>query len=149
MSGQDFLAGVGVKILTRDSVSAVLPGPARLALCGGVALYLIGVAAFALRMVGRLEHEKLAAAAALIALYAIGDGLAAWAVAAVVAALLGALCVAESDAARRVMSPRRRETSSTGSRASTKSARKIAHYRCTPICGFTAPTTTRFYATAK
>src|SRR4029077_15882904 len=31
---------VGVKVLTRDSVSAPLPGPARLALCGGVSMYL-------------------------------------------------------------------------------------------------------------
>ena len=36
---------VGVKVLTRDSVSAPLPDPARLALCGGVALYLVGHAA--------------------------------------------------------------------------------------------------------
>ncbi len=51
---------VGVKVLTRDSVTAPLPGPARLALCGGVALYLIGHAAFALRMVerGRVREAR-------------------------------------------------------------------------------------------
>ena len=32
---------VGVKVLARGSVAASLPGPARLALCGGVALYLL------------------------------------------------------------------------------------------------------------
>ena len=36
---------VGIKVLPRDSVSSPLPGPARLALCGGVALYLVGNAA--------------------------------------------------------------------------------------------------------
>jgi low temperature requirement protein LtrA len=100
---------VGVRILTRGSVSAPLAGPARLALCAGVALYLLGNASFALRMVGRLEHEKLAAAAALIVLYAIGAALDAWAVAGVVAALLAALCAAESEPLRRVISRRTRE----------------------------------------
>ena len=80
---------VGVKVLTRDSVSAPLPEPARLALCGGVALYLVGHAAFALRMVGEVEYEKLAVAAALLVLYAVGGGLAAWALAVAVAALDG------------------------------------------------------------
>ncbi|MBV8710632.1 MAG: low temperature requirement protein A [Solirubrobacterales bacterium] len=106
---------VGIKVLTRDSVSAPLPGPARLVLCGGVALYLLGSAAFALRMIGRLEYEKLAVAAALLALYAITGAIAAWAVAAAVAALVVALCAVESDAVRRVMSGRAGEASSTAS----------------------------------
>ncbi|MGA8716512.1 MAG: low temperature requirement protein A, partial [Solirubrobacteraceae bacterium] len=50
---------VGIKVLTRDSVSGPLPGPARLALCGGVALYLVGEAAFVLRMVREVDYEKL------------------------------------------------------------------------------------------
>jgi low temperature requirement protein LtrA len=100
---------VGVKILTRDSISASLPGPARLALCGGVALYLLGNAAFALRMAGRLDREKLVVVVALVALYAIGGAIAAWAVAAAVAALMGALCAAESEPVRRVMSREARE----------------------------------------
>ena len=106
---------VGVRILTRGAIGTALPDPARLALCGGVALYLAGAAAFALRMVGRVEYEKLVVALALLALYAIGGGIAAMAVAIVVAGLLGALCVAESETARRVMSGRRREASSTAS----------------------------------
>ena len=95
---------VGVKVLTRDSVSAALPDPARLALCGGVALYLVGNAAFALRMAGRVDYEKLVVVVALFALYAISGAIAAWAVAAAVAALLGALCAAESETVRRVLS---------------------------------------------
>jgi low temperature requirement protein LtrA len=100
---------VGVKVLTRDSVSAPLPDPARLALCGGVALYLLGTALFVLRMIGRVEYEKLAVAVGLLALYAIAGGIAAWAVAAAVAALLGALCAAGSEPVRRVMSRQARE----------------------------------------
>ena len=53
---------VGIKVLTRGSVSAPLRDPARLALCGGVALYLVGQAAFVLRMVREVEYEKLGVA---------------------------------------------------------------------------------------
>jgi low temperature requirement protein LtrA len=100
---------VGVRVLTRDAVGSPLPDGARLALCGGVALYLLGNASFALRMVGDLEHEKLAVAGALLVLCAVGGGLAAWVLAGVVAALLVALCLAETDAMGRVMSHTRRE----------------------------------------
>jgi low temperature requirement protein LtrA len=104
---------VGVKVLARVSVASPLPEPARLALCGGVALYLLGDALFALRMTGVVEYEKLADAVALLALYAVGGGLPAWAVAGGLAALLAGLCLAEAEALRRVMSGRRRERSST------------------------------------
>jgi len=103
---------VGVKVLTRDSVSTPLPDPARLALCGGVAMYLVGHAAFALRMVGEVEYGKLAVAAALLVLYAVGGGFAAWVLAVAVTALLGALCVVEAEPARRVLSQDGREASS-------------------------------------
>jgi low temperature requirement protein LtrA len=102
---------VGIKVLTRDSVSAPLPDAARLALCGGVAAYLLGHAGFALRMVGELEHEKLAVAAALLVLYAVAGGLAAWGLAVAVAAVMGALCVAETESVRRVLTKGRREAS--------------------------------------
>jgi low temperature requirement protein LtrA len=105
---------VGVKVLTRDSVSAPLPGPARLALCGGVSMYLVGHAAFALRMVGEVEYGKLAVAAALLALYAVGGGLAAWLLAVAVAVLLGVLCVAETESVQRALSKGRREASAVG-----------------------------------
>ena len=55
-------------------------------------------------MVGGVEYEKLAVAAALLALYAVGGGLAAWALAGAVAVLLGRLCAAETEAVRRVIS---------------------------------------------
>jgi low temperature requirement protein LtrA len=102
---------VGVKILTRGSVSAPLPDTARLALCGGVALYLAGHAAFVLRVVDEVEYEKLAVASALLVLYAAGGDLSAWGLAVGVAALTAALCVAEAEPVRRVIARRERETS--------------------------------------
>ncbi len=98
---------VGIKVLTRGSVSAPLRDPARLALCGGVALYLVGQAAFVLRMVREVEYEKLGVAVALLVLYAVAGGLAAWAVAAAVAAVMAALCAAETDTVREWLSRRR------------------------------------------
>ena len=73
----------------------------RLALCGGVAAYLLGHVAFRLRLTGRLGYEKLVVAAALAVLYGAGGGLPAWALAAVVTALMVLLCAVESIAARR------------------------------------------------
>jgi low temperature requirement protein LtrA len=104
---------VGVKILTRGSISAPMPGPARLALCGGVALYLLGTTAFSLRLLGVVQYGQLAVAGALLVLCAVGATLPAWVLAAAVAALLGGLCVAEAEAVRRVMSSRGGEPSST------------------------------------
>jgi low temperature requirement protein LtrA len=104
---------VGIKVLTRDSVSAPLAGPARLTLCGGVALYLAGNVAFSLRLLGAVEYEKLAVAAALLVLYAVGGGLPAWVLAASVAALLIGLCASEAAAVRRVIGGRAGERSTT------------------------------------
>jgi low temperature requirement protein LtrA len=105
---------VGVKVLTRGSVSVPLPEPARLALCGGVAMYLVGHAAFALRMVGEVEYEKLAVAAALLVLFTLSAGLAAWVVAVAIAALVSGLCVVETESVRRALSRGRREASAVG-----------------------------------
>jgi low temperature requirement protein LtrA len=104
---------VGVRVLTQDAVAAPLPDAARLALCGGVALYLLGNAAFALRMIGTVEYEKLTVALALLVLYGVGGGLAAWVLAGGVAVLLGGLCASESEAVRRVITRAQRETSTT------------------------------------
>ena len=96
---------VGVKLAVHD-VGEPLAAAARLALCGGVALYLVGHVAFGLRMVGAVGVEKLVAAVAVLGLYAIGGTLAAWIVAGAVAVVLAAMCVYESVAARRA-EPRR------------------------------------------
>jgi low temperature requirement protein LtrA len=89
---------VGAKLLIHDA-GEPLAGPARLALCGGVALYLAAHAGFQLRIARELEWEKPATAAALLVLFALSGELAGWAVAAIAAALLAALCALEARAA--------------------------------------------------
>jgi len=86
---------VGVRIAV-EAQGEPLTDAARLALCGGVALYLVAHAAFRLRMVGEVNAPELLTAAALLALYAIGGGIAAWLLVGIVAALVLALCVVEA-----------------------------------------------------
>jgi hypothetical protein len=71
----------------------------RLAFCGGIALYLVGVSAFRLRLLRAASPGRLLVALALLVLGAAGGGLPAWAVTVTAAALLGVLCVGESRAA--------------------------------------------------
>jgi hypothetical protein len=78
-----------------------------------VALYLVGTSAFSLRLLGAAPYGQLAVAGALLVLYGVGGGMPAWVIAGAVAALLGALCAAESEALRRVISSRAGEASST------------------------------------
>jgi low temperature requirement protein LtrA len=85
-----------------------LPDAARLALCGGVALYLLGHLAFRLRLVGELGYEKAAVAFALIVVFAVGGGLPAWALALVITLLLVALCLVEFVAESRRRRPQGR-----------------------------------------
>ena len=85
---------VGAKLVIEGS------GPGGLALCGGVATYLIGQVGFAWRMVGVVEPRRLAVAIVLFAISPIADQLAGWAAAAIVAGLLGGLCVKRSPAPR-------------------------------------------------
>jgi low temperature requirement protein LtrA len=73
----------------------------RLALCGGVGLYLLGHVAFKVRLTGKIGYEKLVVAGALAILYAAGGGLSPWALAAVITALLVALCAVETVRGRR------------------------------------------------
>jgi low temperature requirement protein LtrA len=96
---------VGVKLAIHD-VGEPLGDATRLALCGGVALYLAGHVAFRLRLVGSVGLEKVAAVAALLGLYAVGADMAAWALAGAVTAVLGAMCAVETVGARRA-EPRR------------------------------------------
>ncbi len=80
------------------AVNEPLPTGARLALCGGVAIYLLGHAAFRLRIMAELGPGKLLVAAALLLLVPVGAALPAWGVAAVISVLLAALCVSETVA---------------------------------------------------
>jgi len=105
---------VGIKVLTRGAVGSPLPDGARLALCGGVALYLLGNIAFKLRMFGYTGYERLVVIAALLVLYVVGGGLAAWVLAGAIAVLMAALCASETAAGQRVIHPDRREASTVG-----------------------------------
>jgi low temperature requirement protein LtrA len=87
---------VGARVLVRH-FGVSMPDAPRLALCGGVALYLVGHVGFR-RLSGELEHQKLALAAALLVLYAVGSGLAGWVLAAAIAVLLAGLCAVETAA---------------------------------------------------
>jgi low temperature requirement protein LtrA len=98
---------VGVKLLARSHhLGSPLDDAGRLALCGGVALYLLGNAGFRLRMVGEPSYEKLAIAGALLVLYALSAALPAWSVAAAITVLVGVLCVLESGGERVLVSHR-------------------------------------------
>ena len=86
---------VGARVLVRH-FGVSIPAAPRLALCGGVALYLVGHVGFRRRLSGELEHQKLAVAAALLVLYAVGSGLPGWVLAAAIAVLLAGLCAIET-----------------------------------------------------
>ncbi|MDQ6777036.1 MAG: low temperature requirement protein A, partial [Actinomycetota bacterium] len=81
----------GMRVATLHS-GASLGQEARLALCGGVALYLAGHSAFRARMTGSASLAELGAAGAVGLAGLLGGGLHAWAVGAVVAAVLALLC---------------------------------------------------------
>jgi low temperature requirement protein LtrA len=68
---------VGAKIAVAH-VESPLSSAARLTVCGGVALYLIGHTAFRLRLLGTLSWPKLTAAGSCLAVIALTDGLPAW-----------------------------------------------------------------------
>jgi low temperature requirement protein LtrA len=86
----------GVKLVVPHSVSAPMADAGRLAMCGGVATYLVGLAAFRLRMLGEHSRGRLLVALALLVLFAAGGGLPAWVIGAGIAALMAALCAGEA-----------------------------------------------------
>jgi low temperature requirement protein LtrA len=98
---------VGMKVAIQ-ALSEPLSSGARLALCGGIAAYLLGNAAFRLRIARRVTVPQLAAAVALLALYALGDDLSALLVTALATCVVAVLCAQESLGGRssQVASPR-------------------------------------------
>jgi low temperature requirement protein LtrA len=77
-----------------------LSAAARLALCGGVALYLTGHVAFRLRMTGVIHYPELATAAVAMVVFAAAGGLAGWAIAGILMLTLVALFAWETLAGR-------------------------------------------------
>jgi low temperature requirement protein LtrA len=86
---------VGIKATIHD-LGEPLADAARLALCGGLAMYLLGNVAFRLRMVGTLGYAKLTGAVGLLAVFALGGGLSALWVTALATLVLATLCALET-----------------------------------------------------
>jgi low temperature requirement protein LtrA len=91
---------VGMRLATHGA-GQPLSDAARLALCGGAALYLAGHAGFRLRILGTIGYDKLAAAGLILVVWAVGSGLPAWSVAAAVTVVLALLCAHETRRDRR------------------------------------------------
>jgi hypothetical protein len=85
------------------------PGDVRCA-----ALYLGGLAAFRLRMLGQRSLGRVVTAVALLALYVVSGGFPAWSVGALIAALVGVLCALEAGAARTRAAPAREPETEVG-----------------------------------
>jgi low temperature requirement protein LtrA len=94
VAGIIILAG-GVRLVAHDPVSTPMPDAGRLAMCGGTATYLVGLAAFHLRMLGERSYARLLTALALMVLYVVSSGFPASVVGALIAVLLAGLCAAE------------------------------------------------------
>ena len=86
---------VGVKMTIHD-LGEPLSDASRLALCGGIAMYLLGNVAFRLRMVSTVGYAKLAGAVGLLAVFALGGGLSALWVTALATLVLATLCALET-----------------------------------------------------
>jgi low temperature requirement protein LtrA len=86
----------GVRLVVQNSVSAPMPPSGRFALCGGVAVYLLGVAGFRWRIAGERSPASAVAAVALLLVAAFGGAWPAWSIAAAMAVVVGLLCAAES-----------------------------------------------------
>ena len=86
---------VGMKVTIAD-VRGALPDAARLALAGGLALYLAGNVAFRLRLTGLRSYACLGGIGALLVLFALGGNASALRVTSLAAAVIAAVCALES-----------------------------------------------------
>jgi low temperature requirement protein LtrA len=82
------------------NVDSPLSAGARLALCGGVALYLVGHAAFRLRLTRVVSYAKLAAAIGCLVIFTAGAEAPSWVIAGAVTATLALLVLYESAVER-------------------------------------------------
>jgi low temperature requirement protein LtrA len=88
------VSAIGLKAAVGHSAESLSEG-ARLALCGGVALYLGGHIAFGLRLVGELSVAKAVAAGACMTIFIVADESPAWATVGTLAGVLALLVVSE------------------------------------------------------
>ena len=88
------ISAIGLKASVGHPAEPLSEG-SRLALCGGVALYLGGHIAFGARMVGELSIDKTLAAGACAVVFIMAVDWAAWATVGMIAAVLGLLVASE------------------------------------------------------
>jgi len=88
------ISAIGLKASVGHPAEPLSEG-SRLALCGGVALYLGGHIAFGARMVGELSIDKTLAAGACAVVFLMAADWAAWATVGMLAAVLGLLVASE------------------------------------------------------
>jgi low temperature requirement protein LtrA len=85
----------GIRLVVHGPLGAPMTTAGRLAFCGGVAIYLTGVSAFRLRMLGEPSPGRLAVAVALLVLFGVGSGFPSWLITLLTALLILSLCAAE------------------------------------------------------
>jgi low temperature requirement protein LtrA len=88
-----------------QALGASLADAARLALCGGLALYLLGHVGFRARLLGRVSYATLVAALALIVIFALAAGAPAWVVLAADTLVILLLGVSEATLRRGARAP--------------------------------------------
>jgi low temperature requirement protein LtrA len=86
---------VGMKVTIHD-LGEPLSDAGRLALCGGITMYLLGNVAFRLRMLGAVAYAKLAGILGLLTVFAFGGALSALWVTALATLVLATLCALET-----------------------------------------------------
>ena len=96
----------GVRLVVHNTASAPMPESGRLALCCGVAVYLLGLAAFRWRIAGEHGVACPIAALALVIFAVAAGGLPAWSIGAVIATVVALLAVADSRSELRWRSAR-------------------------------------------
>jgi low temperature requirement protein LtrA len=85
----------GVRLVVHGKLGAPMTTAGRLAFCGGVAIYLGGVSAFRLRMLGEHSPGRLTVAVALLVLFAVGSAFPSWLITLLSALLILSLCAGE------------------------------------------------------
>src|SRR5215204_2406420 len=98
------VSAIGLKASVSHSTDPLSEG-ARLALCGGVALYLGGHVAFGLRLVGELSLHKAVAAGACLGVFIVARESPAWATAGMLAGILALLVISEHHRAQSARRP--------------------------------------------
>ena len=96
---------VGMKVAIYD-ITTDLTDAGRLALCGGLAMYFAGNAAFRLRLTGTVANAQLTGVIGMLAVFALGGDRSTVSVTALATAVVAVVCVVEAPGGRRAVAPR-------------------------------------------